>query len=119
MIPTLSGRSEMDKPGAVQEARSSEGSATGRQLSIAFEAAPLHGISSPDRGTAAALLATRASELTTMSGIAAIVFMVLFAFQFLGTVAYLFLIARLFKRLKASHTPVWEALGSPSLFLNN
>jgi len=25
------------------------GSATGRQLSIAFEAAPLHGISSPDR----------------------------------------------------------------------
>lgn len=49
MIPTLSGRSEMDKPGAVQEARSSEGSATGRQLSIAFEAAPLHGISSPDR----------------------------------------------------------------------
>ncbi len=54
-----------------------------------------------------------------MSGIAAIVFMVLFAFQFLGTVAYLFLIAGLFKRLKASHTPVWEALGSPSLFLNN
>jgi len=39
----------MDKPGAVQEARSSQRSATGRQLSIAFEAAPLHGISSPDR----------------------------------------------------------------------
>ncbi len=49
LVVPLSGRSEMDKPGAVQEARSSEGSATGRQLSIAFEAAPLHGISSPDR----------------------------------------------------------------------
>jgi hypothetical protein len=54
-----------------------------------------------------------------MSGIAPVAFMVLFAFQFLGTVAYLFLIASLFKRLKASHAPVWEALGSPSLFLNN
>jgi hypothetical protein len=35
-IPTLSGRSEIDKPGAVQEARSSEGSATRRQLRAAM-----------------------------------------------------------------------------------
>lgn len=39
----------MDKPSAVQEAKSRGVSATGRQLSIAFEALPLHGISSQDR----------------------------------------------------------------------
>jgi len=49
----------------------------------------------------------------------AIAFIVLFAFQGVGTVTYLFMISRLFSRLKASHTPVWESLGSPSLILNN
>ncbi len=39
--------------------------------------------------------------------------------QFVGTVAYLFLLARLFSRLRATHTPVWESLGSPSLLPKN
>jgi hypothetical protein len=46
-------------------------------------------------------------------------FVVSLAAQGIGTVVYLLLIARLFGRLKARHATAWEALGSPSLFLNN
>jgi hypothetical protein len=54
-----------------------------------------------------------------MTGIAAIVFAVVLVVQFVGTIGYLLLIASLFRRLKASHTTVWESLGSPSLIMNN
>jgi hypothetical protein len=54
-----------------------------------------------------------------MSEIAAATFIVLFVVQGLGTVIYLFLIARMFSRLEACLPTVYEALGSPSLFLNN
>ena len=54
-----------------------------------------------------------------MSTVAAVTFIVLFVVQALGTVVYLFLIARMFSYLERHHADVYEALGSPSLFLNN
>ena len=54
-----------------------------------------------------------------MAGISAASFIVLFAVQGIGTVIYLFLLARLFNRLEGHHGAVHESLGRPSLFLNN
>jgi hypothetical protein len=54
-----------------------------------------------------------------MTEIAALVLVVLFAAQVVGTVTYLFLVGRLFSRLENEHAIVHESLGSPSLFLNN
>lgn len=56
---------------------------------------------------------------TAMTDIAALVLVVLFAVQAIGTVTYLFLIGRLFIRLERKHAIVYVSLGSPSLFLNN
>lgn len=54
-----------------------------------------------------------------MTDIAALLLVVLFTVQVLGTVAYLLLIRRLFGRLERDHVVVYASLGSPSLFLNN
>lgn len=54
-----------------------------------------------------------------MTDIAALLLVVLFAVQVVGTVTYLLLIGRLFRKLEGKHVAVYESLGSPSLFLNN
>jgi hypothetical protein len=54
-----------------------------------------------------------------MTDIAALLLVVLFAVQAVGTVTYLLLIGRLFSRLEREHVVLYELLGSPSLFLNN
>jgi hypothetical protein len=54
-----------------------------------------------------------------MSTVAAVTFIVLLVVQALGTLVYLFLIARMFSYLESHHADVYEALGNPSLFLNN
>jgi hypothetical protein len=54
-----------------------------------------------------------------MSEIAAISFIVLFGVQATGTLAYLFLISRMFSRLEVHYGDVYETLGRPGLFLNN
>lgn len=54
-----------------------------------------------------------------MTDVVALAFFGLFTLQAVGTVAYLVLVVRLFSRLESRHRPVFEALGSPSLLLNN
>jgi hypothetical protein len=54
-----------------------------------------------------------------MTDVVALAFSGLFALQAVGTVVYLVLVVRLFSRLESRHRPVFEALGSPSLILNN
>jgi len=54
-----------------------------------------------------------------MRNVIGIVFITVFAVQFLGTIVYLFNAARLFRRLEQQHKGVHEAIGSPLLFMNN
>jgi hypothetical protein len=54
-----------------------------------------------------------------MDGVIGILFIVVFAIQALGTVAYLIQAGRLLSRLESRHKSVHESLGSPSLILNN
>ena len=54
-----------------------------------------------------------------MSEIAAVTFIALFGVQAAGTIAYLFLMSRMFSRLEAHHGDVYETLGRPGLFVNN
>jgi len=49
----------------------------------------------------------------------AAVLIVIFAFQFAGTILYLVLVRKLLSRLETNHTATWQELGVPSLFLNN
>jgi hypothetical protein len=54
-----------------------------------------------------------------MTDRAALLLVVLFAVQAVGTVTYLFLVGRLFSRLEREHVVAYQSLGSPSLVLNN
>jgi hypothetical protein len=54
-----------------------------------------------------------------MDSFIGILFIVVFAIQALGTLAYLVQAGRLMSRLESRHSQVHESLGSPSLILNN
>jgi hypothetical protein len=54
-----------------------------------------------------------------MDNVIGIAFIVGFAVQAMGTVAYLVQVGRLLRRLDSKHNAVHESLGSPLLILNN
>jgi hypothetical protein len=54
-----------------------------------------------------------------MPNIVAVSFIVLFGVQAAGTLAYLFLMSRMFSRLEVHHGDVYETLGRPGILLNN
>jgi hypothetical protein len=54
-----------------------------------------------------------------VSSVVALFFVILFGLVAVGIVIYLVLIVRLLARLRVSHPAAYEALGSPSLFINN
>ena len=54
-----------------------------------------------------------------MQNVIGIALITVFAVQFLGTIAYLISVGRLFRRLQQQHKEVHEALGSPLLIMNN
>ena len=54
-----------------------------------------------------------------MDNVIGIAFIVVFAAQLVGTIAYLVNVGRLFRHLEEQHKAVHESIGSPLVFANN